>query len=84
MSYQGGRRPNLSQYIANLNTLPATSPENFDDTYAQDDLNLFATAQFFDFDMATGEVEELERKKKLELQQKSSQQSWSLDSLSSE
>jgi len=53
-AYNGRRAPNVSQYIANLNTIPSASdmaaPQqdfaNFDD-----DLALFTNTQFFDFDM---------------------------------
>jgi hypothetical protein len=48
-SYNGRRAPNVSQYIANLNTLQDNSPTK--DIIAPDDLNLFATTDFFDFDM---------------------------------
>jgi len=51
-SYGGRRAPNVSQYLANLNALQDTSPT--DDLLAQDDLSLFATTDFFDFDMGDG------------------------------
>jgi hypothetical protein len=49
-TYNGRRAPNVSQYIANLNTLQDNSPT--EDLIAPDDLNLFATTDFFDFDMS--------------------------------
>jgi len=48
-SYSGRRAPNVSQYIANLNIPQENSPT--EDLLATDDLNLFATTDFFDFDM---------------------------------
>jgi len=51
-SYSGRRAPNVSQYLANLNTAQESSPT--DDLLAQDDLSLFATTDFFDFDMGDG------------------------------
>ena len=52
-TYNGRRAPNVSQYIANLNTIPSAADAanqqdfgNFDD-----DLTLFTNTQFFDFDM---------------------------------
>jgi hypothetical protein len=52
-SFNGRRAPNVSQYIANLNTIPSVA-----DTAAQqdfgnfeDDLALFTNTQFFDFDV---------------------------------
>lgn len=46
-TYSGRRAPNVSQYIANLNTI---QDGTVDDTL-QEDLSLFATTDFFDFDM---------------------------------
>jgi hypothetical protein len=51
-SYSGRRAPNVSQYIANLNTLQEHSPT--EDILATDELSLFATTDFFDFDMTDG------------------------------
>ena len=55
MSGLNGRRGgvNISQYIANLNTTESTPP-NEDFLASQDDLSLFATTDFFDFDMGEG------------------------------
>jgi hypothetical protein len=39
--------PNVSQYIANLNTVGDVN----DDLFRQNDLSSFATTEFFDFDM---------------------------------
>jgi len=54
-SYNGRRAPNVSQYIATLNTIPSPremamqqqEPFNF-----EEDLAMFTNAQFFDFDMS--------------------------------
>jgi hypothetical protein len=54
MSAFGGRRaPNVSQYIANLNTTVDMASDPFDiDTYGlDDDLAAFTNTEFFDFDM---------------------------------
>jgi len=51
-SYGGRRAPNVSQYLANLNTVQDGSPT--ENILAQDDLSLFATTDFFDFDMGDG------------------------------
>ena len=55
MANFGGRRaPNVSQYVANLNTIPseidiaAQQEENFSLT---DDLAIFTNAEFYDFDL---------------------------------
>ncbi|KZF25791.1 hypothetical protein L228DRAFT_244709 [Xylona heveae TC161] len=54
-NFTGRRAPNVSQYIANLNTIPSPyevaaqqQQENFN---LDDDLALFTNAQFFDFDI---------------------------------
>jgi hypothetical protein len=41
--------PNVSQYIANLNTVGDNALN--DDLFGQNDLSSFATTDFFDFDM---------------------------------
>ncbi|MBE7180756.1 MAG: hypothetical protein INR71_06035, partial [Terriglobus roseus] len=60
--YSGGRKaPNVSQYLANLNTV--TSPTDLssmdhDGFGLDDDMNLFTNTEFFDFDspgLANGE-----------------------------
>ncbi|KAK9239559.1 hypothetical protein V1525DRAFT_397782 [Lipomyces kononenkoae] len=48
MSYSSHRGLNVSQYIANLNSI---EPLDYPSTKQQDDLSLFANTQFFDFDM---------------------------------
>ncbi|KAK9387173.1 hypothetical protein V1515DRAFT_586623 [Lipomyces mesembrius] len=48
MSYSSHRGLNVSQYIANLNSI---EPLDFPPSKQQDDLSLFANTQFFDFDM---------------------------------
>jgi hypothetical protein len=48
-SYSGRRAPNVSQYLANLNTINDSPPQ--EELLATDDLSLFATTEFFDFDM---------------------------------
>jgi hypothetical protein len=52
-TYNGRRAPNVSQYIANLNTIPAVNdtPTQQDFGNFDDDLTLFTNTQFFDFDM---------------------------------
>lgn len=51
--YQGRRPPSVSQYLANLNTIPpATEGANAQDfTNFEDDLAMFTNTQFFDFDV---------------------------------
>ncbi|KAK9471387.1 uncharacterized protein V1510DRAFT_381113 [Dipodascopsis tothii] len=48
MSYSSHRGINVSQYIANLNSL---EPLDFQSEHKQEDLSLFTNTQFFDFDM---------------------------------
>jgi len=52
-AYNARRAPNVSQYIANLNTIPsaADTPAQQQDFGFEDDLALFTNTQFFDFDM---------------------------------
>lgn len=52
-SYGGRRAPNVSQYLANLNQVDDSSPTD-NILGGQDDLSLFATTDFFDFDMNDG------------------------------
>jgi len=52
--YRGQRGPNVSEFIANLNTIPSAQdvagqgPDNFN---LDDDLAMFTNTQFFDFDL---------------------------------
>ncbi|KAJ8096999.1 hypothetical protein POJ06DRAFT_262219 [Lipomyces tetrasporus] len=48
MSYSSHRGLNVSQYIANLNSI---EPIDFPSSKQHDDLSLFSNTQFFDFDM---------------------------------
>ncbi|KAK4964475.1 hypothetical protein LTR66_012279 [Elasticomyces elasticus] len=52
-NYNARRAPNVSQYIANLNTIPSAQElaAQQDFSNIEDDLNLFSNTQFFDFDM---------------------------------
>jgi len=53
MSFNNRPRPNVSQYIANLNTIPpshAVSPQQ-DAFPVEEELALFVNADFFDFDI---------------------------------
>lgn len=52
-SYNGRRAPNVSQYIANLNTIPSASDMAAQQEFPafDDDLAVFTNTQFFDFDM---------------------------------
>lgn len=59
MAYHGRRGPNVSEYIANLNTIPSaqemqSTQENFD---IDDDLAMFTNTQFFDFDIGNNNNE---------------------------
>lgn len=46
------KTPTVSQYVANLNTIPSpTDAEHNQDISLDDDLALFTDTQFFDFDM---------------------------------
>lgn len=58
--YNGRRGPNVSQYVANLNTIPSaqdTASRNQDPLEIENDLALFTNTEFFDFDL--GEVPDL-------------------------
>lgn len=61
MANFGGRRaPNVSQYIANLNTIPSefdVAAQHEENYSLADDLATFTNAEFFDFDLGNG-VEE--------------------------
>jgi len=52
MAYSGQRgRPNLANFIADLNTIPPTQDMATQETFGiEDDLAMFTNAQFFDFD----------------------------------
>lgn len=48
--YRGRSNVNVSQFLANLNTIPSAD-EQVIDTFNPDDLALFTNTRFFDFDM---------------------------------
>lgn len=53
-SFNGRRAPNVSQYVANLNTIPSahdTATQQQDDFSLEDDLALFTNTEFYDFDL---------------------------------
>jgi len=52
-AFNGRRAPNVSQYIANLNTIPPVNDMSAQQDFPilDDDLALFTNTQFFDFDM---------------------------------
>lgn len=50
-TYNGRRGPNVSQYLRELNTIPAQDPPAADEAFGmEDDLAMFTNTQFFDFD----------------------------------
>ncbi len=55
MSAFGGRRaPNVSQYVANLNTIPSAhdvATQQQEGFSLEDDLAMFTNTEFFDFDL---------------------------------
>ena len=65
-AFNGRRAPNVSQYIATLNTLPSAhqlasqrqqQQQQQQEAFGlEDDLALFTNAQFFDFDMGENHV----------------------------
>ncbi len=58
--YNGRRGPNVSQYVANLNTIPSAqdmASRNQDPLEIENDLALFTNAEFFELDL--GEVPDL-------------------------
>ena len=58
--YSPRRGPNVSQYIANLNTIPSAhdlDSRQQEDYSLEDDLALFTNTEFFDFD-AGGNIEQ--------------------------
>jgi hypothetical protein len=51
-AYSGRRGPNVSEYIAHLNTIPSAQDTQSSDTFSlDDDLAMFTNTQFFDFDL---------------------------------
>lgn len=63
MSYQGGARraPNVSQYLANLNTIPSAqelaAQQNAALDFHENDLDFLTNAEFFDFDQFNPNVD---------------------------
>lgn len=52
MTYNGRRAPNVSEYIAQLNSIPSAQDiHSTDDFNLDDDLAIFTNTQFFDFDL---------------------------------
>ena len=49
-NYQGRRAPNVSQYIAGLNTIPDMSQQQEFGAF-EDDLSLLTQGDFFDYDL---------------------------------
>jgi hypothetical protein len=49
-SYSGRRAPNVSQYLANLNTVPSSHDVPADLSIGDADLDFLTNAEFFDFD----------------------------------
>ncbi|KAI9743429.1 MAG: hypothetical protein M1835_002906, partial [Candelina submexicana] len=61
--YNGRRGPNVSQYIANLNTIPSPhdmTTQSQDGALIEADLALFTNTQFFDFDPTNVETDLVE------------------------
>lgn len=55
--FNSRRAPNISQYIANLNTIPSARdvPNPQDENYTiEEDLAVFTNTEFFDFDLGEG------------------------------
>ena len=53
-TYNGRRAPNVSQYIANLNTIPSAhdiATQEQEGFNIEDDLATFTNAEFLDFDL---------------------------------
>lgn len=53
-NFNGRRAPNVSQYVANLNTIPSAhdmAAKQQDDYGLEDDLALFTNTEFYDFDL---------------------------------
>jgi hypothetical protein len=58
-AFSGRRAPNVSQYIATLNTIPSAhdiASQQQEAFGLEDDLALFTNAQFFDFDMGENQT----------------------------
>ena len=54
-SYTGRRAPNVSQYLANLNTIPGPQDVAAQSAFpAGDDLDFLTNTEFFDFDNFEG------------------------------
>lgn len=50
-TYNGRRGPNVSQYLRELNAIPAQDPPAADEAFGmEDDLAMFTNTRFFDFD----------------------------------
>jgi hypothetical protein len=50
-TFNGRRGPNVSQYLRELNTLPAVHESTREELPNDEELALFSTTQFFDFDL---------------------------------
>jgi hypothetical protein len=50
MSYHGRRGPNVSQYVANLNTIPSAQDLQEPLLNIEEDLALFTNTEFYDWD----------------------------------
>ena len=53
-NYNGRKAPSVSQYVANLNTIPSAhdlATQQQDDFKLEDDLALFTNTEFYDFDL---------------------------------
>lgn len=53
-NFTGRRAPNVSAYLANLNTIPSHEEQAAQNDFSIDDGNLdyLSTAEFFDFDLS--------------------------------
>lgn len=53
-NFTGRRAPNVSAYLANLNTIPSHDEQTTQNDFSLDDGNLdyLTTAEFFDFDLS--------------------------------
>ena len=49
-AYNSRRAPNVSQYLANLNTIPSAHDLSTDINIGDPDLDFLTNAEFFDFD----------------------------------
>jgi hypothetical protein len=50
-AFNGRRGPNVSQYLRELNTLPVAQESTREELPNDEELALFSTTQFFDFDL---------------------------------